>query len=158
MIDFFWLMTGSAPWIYPVMHYICKWNANPQWSNTHTTHNLHRNPIPRWGLSMWQPNQRRGRGGAIWCYNYNHTVWASKQEWIFQSGELHGYLWWEPGTPTGTGRHAYRTLHTRTQHTQAARILHLPITDATIITSVSLRKCCQPLCSLIYCTRFTISV
>lgn len=61
------------------------------------------------------------------------------------------------GTYGGGLAHLQAQTYTDTQQTLAARILHLPITDATIITSVSLCKCCQLLCSLISCTRFTIA-
>lgn len=80
-------------------------SANERQMHTQVIHTL----IPRWGFSIWQPNPRRGRGGVLRCCNYNHTLWASKQEWVFQSGDLHGYLWWwGPGTP----RHRHTQTHT----------------------------------------------
>lgn len=143
------LLTGSAPWIHPVMRPICKWSRG--------TFDVHRNPLPRWGFSTWQPNRRReGEAEPSDAAITTTLSGQANKKWIFQSGDLHGYLWWGPGTPTGTGTHSHTTLHTDTQRARAARTLHLPITDATIITSVSLCKCCQALRSLIYCTGFTI--
>lgn len=66
---------------------------------------------------------------------------------------------WVPTCMVGawhTYRHTYRYPRTHRQFTVAARIIHLPVADATIITSVSLRKRCQLLCSLSYCTRLTV--
>lgn len=95
------------------------------WTQMHTqvihTHLTQESDSPIRVFSIWQPNARRGRGGALWCYNYNLTLWASKQEWIFQSGDLHGYLWWGPGTPRH--RHTHKHTHACT-HTESHRQIH----------------------------------
>lgn len=109
-------------------------------SNTHSTYTGIRFPDE----VFLSASQIRGEGEAEpsdAAITTTLSGQANKNEYFSQEISM--------GTYGGGLAHLQAQAYTDTQLILAARILHLPITDATIITSVSLCKCCQPLCSLI---------